>query len=166
MTEQEIREEIEAKIKAGPHEVLPEYRYDTFDDGNVVHAKKKGHLPPMGWNSWNAFGTGNTEALTRQMADALVALGLDKLGYQYVVLDDGCYQNTRENGLLVSNAERFPSGFNAMADYIHARGLKFGMYNDIGVKLCSSAYVGTCGHEAEDAKSYINWDIDFIKVDN
>ena len=166
MTEQEIREEIEAKITQGPHEVLPEYRYDTFDDGNVVHGKKKGHLPPMGWNSWNAFGTGNTEALTRQMADALIALGLDKLGYQYVVLDDGCYQNTRENGLLVSNAERFPSGFKAMADYIHARGLKFGMYNDIGVKLCSSAYVGTCGHEADDAKSYIDWDIDFIKVDN
>ena len=166
MTEQEIKQEIEAKIKKGPHEVLPEYRYDTFADGTVVHGKKKGHLPPMGWNSWNAFGTGNTEALTKQMADDLVRLGLDQLGYRYVVLDDGCYENTRENGLLVSNKERFPGGFKAMADYVHALGLKYGMYNDIGVRLCSSAYVGTCGFEDVDAKSYVGWDVDFLKVDN
>jgi len=166
MTEQEIRREIEVRIQEGPHEVLPEYRYDTFSDGTVVHGKRKGHLPPMGWNSWNAFGTGNTEALTKQMADAMVTLGLDKLGYQYLVLDDGCYKNERENGRLVSDREKFPSGFKALADFVHARGLKFGMYNDIGVRLCSSAYVGTCGHEKDDAKSYIEWDVDFLKVDN
>ena len=65
------------------------YRYDSFENGEVLFGKK-GRLPAMGWNSWNAFGSGNTEALTKIMADKLVELGLDKLGYQYVILDDGC----------------------------------------------------------------------------
>ena len=166
MTEEQMKQEIAELVKKGPRPIPPEYRFDAFDNGETVCGKKKGKLPPMGWNSWNAFGTNNNEALTREMADALVRLGLDKLGYRYVVLDDGCYENSRVDGRLAANAERFPSGFPAMAAYIHERGLKFGMYNDVGSNLCSGAYVGTCGHEDVDAKSYAEWDIDFLKVDN
>lgn len=143
-----------------------EYRYDAFPNGNVLCAKKKNRLPAMGWNSWNAFGSGNTEQLTKDMADALVALQLDRLGYCYVVLDDGCYLSERVDGRLSNEPVKFPGGFRALADYIHARGLKFGMYNDIGTNLCAGAAVGTCGHEMTDARSYVDWGVDFLKVDN
>ena len=142
------------------------FRYDSFKDGKVLYNKKKDRLPAMGWNSWNAFGSGNTEELTKAMADKMVELGLDKLGYSYCVLDDGCYKPEREDGKLVNEPKKFPSGFRALADYIHAKGLKFGMYNDIGTNLCAGAAVGTYLHEAVDAKSYIDWGVDFIKVDN
>ena len=141
-------------------------RYDSFTNGEVLFNKKKQHLPAMGWNSWNAFGSGNTEALTKDMADAIVRLELDKCGYEYIVLDDGCYKPERVNGLLANEEMKFPSGFKALSDYIHSKGLKFGMYNDIGTNLCAGAAVGTCGHELDDAQTYINWGVDFIKVDN
>ena len=143
-----------------------EFRFDSFKNGKVLYKKKKDRLPAMGWNSWNAFGSGNTEELTKAMADKMVELGLDKLGYSYCVLDDGCYKPVREDGKLVNEPKKFPSGFRALADYIHAKGLKFGMYNDIGTNLCAGAAVGTYLHEAVDAKSYIDWGVDFIKVDN
>ncbi len=143
-----------------------EFRFDAFTNGKVLYNKKKNRLPAMGWNSWNAFGSGNTEILTKAMADKIVELGLDKLGYSYCVLDDGCYKPEREDGKLVNEPEKFPSGFRALADYIHAKGLKFGMYNDIGTNLCAGAAVGTYQHEAVDAKSYVDWGVDFIKVDN
>ena len=143
-----------------------EYQFDSFADGSVLLEKKKGHLPPMGWNSWNAFGSGNTEALTKAMADKIVELGLDKLGYEYVVLDDGCYKPERVDGKITNEELKFPSGFKALSDYIHGKGLKFGMYNDIGTNLCAGAAVGTCGHEMTDAASYIEWGVDFLKVDN
>ena len=142
------------------------FRFDSFENGEVLYNKKKNRLPAMGWNSWNAFGSGNTEELTKAMADKITELGLDKLGYSYCVLDDGCYKPEREDGKLVNEPKKFPSGFRALADYIHAKGLKFGMYNDIGTNLCAGAAVGTYLHEAVDAKSYIDWGVDFIKVDN
>ncbi len=142
-----------------------EYMHFAFDNGNVLPGKKNGRLPAMGWNSWNAFGSGNTEALTKAMADRLIELGLDKLGYEYMVLDDGCYKSSRVNGRLANN-EKFPSGFRALSDYMHERGLKFGMYNDIGTNLCAGAAVGTCGYEDVDAQTYIDWGVDFLKVDN
>ncbi len=142
------------------------YRYDAFASGEVLLNKKKNHLPPMGWNSWNAFGSGNTEALTKAMADKIVELGLDKLGYSYVVLDDGCYKQERVDGLLSNEEVKFPSGFKALSDYVHSKGLKYGMYNDIGTNLCAGAAVGTCGHERQDAQSYVDWGCDFLKVDN
>ena len=144
----------------------PIYQYDLFEDGKVIHNKKKEKLPAMGWNSWNAFGSGNTENLTKAMADALVSLGLDKLGYRYVVLDDGCYKPERVDGKLSNEEKKFPSGFKALSDYVHGKGLKFGMYNDIGTNLCAGAAVGTCGHERVDAKTYVDWGVDFLKVDN
>jgi len=142
------------------------YRFDSFANGKAFKGNKKNRLPAMGWNSWNAFGSGNTEALTKIMADKIVELGLDKLGYQYLVLDDGCYKSERENGKLANEPVKFPSGFRALSDYVHERGLKFGMYNDIGTNLCAGAAVGTCGFEATDAKSYLDWGVDFLKIDN
>ena len=145
-----------------------DYRFDSFSNGKVLpfmEGKKKG-LPAMGWNSWNAFGSANTEALTKIMADKVIELGLDKLGYKYIVLDDGCYKPARVGGKLSNEPVKFPSGFKSLSDYVHAKGLKFGMYNDIGTNLCAGAAVGTCGHENADAASYMEWGVDFLKVDN
>ena len=141
-------------------------RFDNFADGKVFTGKKSGRLPAMGWNSWNAFGSGNTEILTRAMADKIIELGLDKLGYKYLVLDDGCYKSERVDGKLSNEPVKFPGGFKALSDYVHSKGLKFGMYNDIGTNLCAGAAVGTCGHEEVDAQSYIDWCVDFLKIDN
>ena len=144
----------------------PEFKFDSFSNGKIFEGKRPGRLPAMGWNSWNAFGSGNTEALTRAMADCIVRLGLDKLGYKYVVLDDGCYMSERVDGKLCNEPVKFPSGFRALADYVHSKGLKFGMYNDIGTNLCAGAAVGTCGHEDVDAACYLDWGVDFLKIDN
>lgn len=144
----------------------PEYMFPAFSNGKVLLNKKTGRLPAMGWNSWNAFGSNNNEELTKAMADAFIDLGLAELGYKYIVLDDGCYKSERVDGLLTNDTVKFPSGFKALSDYIHSKGLKFGMYNDIGTNLCAGSAVGTCGYEDVDAKTYIDWGVDFIKVDN
>ncbi len=159
---------IEKEQKKKMPEILKDnaYRYDAFENGKVLLNKRKNRLPAMGWNSWNAFGSGNTQALTMEMADAMTALDLDKLGYQYIVLDDGCYQPVRVQGKLSADPDKFPDGFQSLSDYIHQKGLKFGMYNDIGTNLCAGAAVGTWGYEDVDAQSYLSWDVDFIKVDN
>lgn len=141
-------------------------QFPAFADGEVLPGKRSGRLPAMGWNSWNAFGSGNTQELTKRMADAMIELELDRAGYQYLVLDDGCYRTERVEERLSNEMQKFPDGFRALADYIHKKGLKFGMYNDIGTNLCAGAAVGTCGYEDLDAGSYADWDIDFIKVDN
>ena len=139
-------------------------RFDDFSNADIF--AKKHRLPAMGWNSWNAFGSGNTEELTKAMVLKIKELELDKLGYKYVVLDDGCYHPERIDGHLKADEVKFPSGFKAMADFVHGHGLKFGMYNDIGTRLCSGAEVGIYGYEKTDCEDYIKWDIDFIKVDN
>ena len=142
-------------------------RFDSFDIIEApVFQNKKARLPAMGWNSWNAFGSGNTEELTRAMISKIKELGLDRYGYKYVVLDDGCYRPERVDNRLQSDPVKFPSGFKAIADAVHEAGLKFGMYNDIGTRLCSGAEVGIYQHESIDCEDYINWNIDFIKVDN
>lgn len=144
----------------------PDYMFPAFSNGKVLLDKKQRRLPAMGWNSWNSFGSKNNEALTKAMADAMVDLGLADLGYKYVVLDDGCYKSERVNGFLSNETIKFPSGFKALSDYIHSKGLKFGMYNDIGTNLCAGSAVGTCGYEDIDTRSYSDWGVDFIKVDN
>ena len=111
-----FEEEVKEIIAKGPGDLKdPAYRFDSFENGKVLLKKKKGHLPAMGWNSWNAFGSGNTEALTKAMAEKLMELGLDKLGYRYVVLDDGCYKPERVEGRIQNAEVKFPSGFRALA---------------------------------------------------
>lgn len=159
--------EIKTKYPSEPVKITDSaYRFDSFSNGKTLFNKKKNHLPAMGWNSWNAFGSGNTEKLTKIMSDKIVELGLDKLGYKYLVLDDGCYKSSRVDGKLSNESVKFPNGFKSLSDYIHSLGLKFGMYNDIGTNLCAGAEVGTCGHEKIDAKTYVDWGVDFLKIDN
>lgn len=144
----------------------PNYMFPAFSNNEVLLNKKKGKLPAMGWNSWNAFGSKNSEVLTKEITDKLIELGLADLGYEYVVLDDGCYKSERVDGLLANEPVKFPSGFKALSDYIRGKGLKFGMYNDIGTNLCAGAAVGTSGYEDVDAQSYVDWGVDFLKIDN
>jgi alpha-galactosidase len=95
-------------------------------------------VPPMGWNSWNHFGCDISEATIRMEADAMVSSGMKDAGYQYVVVDD-CWHGERDGqGNIQADPQRFPSGIRALADYVHSRGLKFGIYSDAGPKSGSS----------------------------
>ena len=121
--------------------------------------------PPMGWNSWNTFRTDINEQLVKDIADKIVELGLKKAGYEYIVLDDGWMAKERDaNGNLVADPKKFPSGMKALADYIHSKGLKFGLYNCAGAKTCAG-YPGSRGHEFQDARLYASWDVDYLKYD-
>ena len=120
--------------------------------------------PPMGWNSWNRFGCDVSEQLIRETADAMVASGMAEAGYEYVVIDD-CWQVDRTaDGEIVVDPERFPSGMEALADYVHARGLKFGIYSDAGTATCQGRPGGR-GHEFQDARTYAAWGVDYLKYD-
>ncbi len=121
--------------------------------------------PPMGWNSWNKFACkGLNEKVVRETADAMVANGMKDAGYQYVILDD-CWQTSRDaNGNILADAERFPSGIKALADYIHSKGMKFGLYSDAGTLTCAKR-PGSIGHEYQDAKQYAAWGVDYLKED-
>ena len=106
--------------------------------------------PPMGWNSWNKFGCDVSEDLIRQIADAMVSSGMKEAGYQYIVIDD-CWQVNRDaNGNIVPDPKHFPSGMKALADYVHQKGLKFGLYSDAGTKTCQGRPGGR-GYEFQDA---------------
>ena len=120
--------------------------------------------PPMGWNSWNKFACDNNEQTVRATADAMVASGMRDAGYQYVVIDD-CWQTSRDaNGVIVADAQKFPSGIKALADYVHSRGLKFGIYSDAGRLTCGGR-PGSQGHEYQDAITYARWGVDYLKYD-
>ncbi|WP_353072614.1 alpha-galactosidase [Tunturiibacter gelidoferens] len=121
--------------------------------------------PPMGWNSWNKFGCKDlNEKVVRETADTMVSSGMKDAGYQFVILDD-CWQTGRDaSGNIVADAERFPSGIKALADYVHSKGLKFGIYTDVGTMTCAKR-PGSIGHEYQDAKQYANWGIDYLKED-
>src|SRR5271166_2176360 len=120
--------------------------------------------PPMGWNSWNKFGCNVSEEMIRSMADAIVKSGMKDAGYEYVNIDD-CWQVSRDaQGNIVVDAQRFPHGMKAVGDYIHALGLKFGVYSDAGVKTCAGR-PGGLGHEYQDAILYAAWGVDYLKYD-
>ena len=120
--------------------------------------------PPMGWNSWNKFACNVSEQLIRETADALVSSGMRDAGYQYLNIDD-CWQGQRDaRGFIQPDPQRFPSGMKALADYVHARGLKFGLYSDAGWKTCGGR-PGSRGHEYQDALTYAEWGVDYLKYD-
>ena len=118
--------------------------------------------PPMGWNSWNHFAGRVTDADIRSTADNLVSTGMRDAGYVYVNIDDTWQGKRDAQGVLHSN-ERFPD-MKALSDYIHAKGLKFGIYSSPGARTCAG-YEGSLGHEAEDARMYAAWGVDFLKYD-
>ena len=120
--------------------------------------------PPMGWNSWNKFGCDVNEKMIREMADAMVASGMMEAGYRYIVIDD-CWQVGRDKeGNIIADPERFPSGMKALGDYIHSKGLLFGIYSDAGTKTCQKR-PGSRGYEFQDARQYAAWGVDYLKYD-
>ena len=120
--------------------------------------------PPMGWNSWNKFGCNVSEQLIRDTADAMVSSGMQAAGYEYVVIDD-CWQVGRDsNGNILADPQRFPSGIKALADYVHGKHLKFGLYSDAGTKTCAGR-PGSRGYEFQDARQYATWGVDYLKFD-
>jgi alpha-galactosidase len=120
--------------------------------------------PPMGWNSWNRFGCDISETTIHSEADALVSSGMRDAGYVYVVVDD-CWHGARDAaGNIHAEAGRFPSGIKALADYVHGKGLKFGIYSDVGDQTCQHR-PGSRGHEYQDALQYAKWGVDYLKYD-
>ena len=121
--------------------------------------------PPMGWNSWNTFGPNINETVVMEMTDLMVEKGYRDAGYEYVVIDD-CWalRERNEKGELVPDPEKFPHGMKYLADYIHSKGMKFGMYSAAGVRTCAG-YPGSYGHEYEDAAMFASWGVDYLKYD-
>ncbi|RUL77751.1 glycoside hydrolase family 27 protein [Dyella choica] len=118
----------------------------------------------MGWNSWNKFGCNIDERTVRAVTDAMLASGMRDAGYQYVVIDD-CWQGKRDaDGNILPDPAKFPSGIKALADYVHAKGLKFGIYSDAGSMTCGR-HLGSQGHEYQDALAYARWGVDYLKYD-
>ncbi|MES2851199.1 MAG: glycoside hydrolase family 27 protein [Bacteroidota bacterium] len=121
--------------------------------------------PPMGWNSWNTFQANINEKMVMEMADDLVKSGMKEAGYNYLVLDDGWMAKERDaNGNLVADTIKFPRGIKHVADYVHSKGLKFGLYNCAGTKTCGG-YPGTRGYEYNDARWYAKNEVDYLKYD-
>lgn len=128
--------------------------------------------PPMGWNTWNTFGCNINETLIRQTADAIVSSGLRDLGYTYVIVDDCWFNSNRDSaGNLQGDPSRFPSGMKALGDYLHGKGLKFGIYEVPLDKTCAQYFgsypgaTGSQGHEVQDAQQFAAWGVDYLKYD-
>jgi alpha-galactosidase len=131
-----------------------------------------GRTPPMGWNTWNTFYCNINEALIRGAADAMVSSGMRDVGYEYVVVDDCWMNSTRDgSGNLQADPTRFPSGMKALGDYIHSKGLKFGIYQAPLTETCAQYFdsypgaTGSLGHEAQDARQFAAWGVDYLKYD-
>ncbi|OLB84086.1 MAG: hypothetical protein AUI17_07580 [Acidobacteriales bacterium 13_2_20CM_2_55_5] len=136
----------------------------VFTTNSTAQAQQLAQTPPMGWNSWNKFACEVSEQLIGEIADAMVSSGLKEAGYQYVNIDD-CWQVSRDaQGNIVADPTRFPSGIKALADYVHGKGLKLGVYTDAGRLTCQKR-PGSFDHELQDAKTYASWGVDYVKVD-
>jgi alpha-galactosidase len=120
--------------------------------------------PPMGWNSWNAFGLNINSTIVKSVADSMHAKGMAAAGYEYIVIDDGWQIDRDATGKIIVDSMRFPEGIKYLADYIHSKGLKFGIYTCCGTKTCGGR-PGSYGYEMIDAKTYAEWGVDFIKED-
>jgi alpha-galactosidase len=132
-----------------------------------AHAQKFDQLDPtpqMGWNSWNKFQSRINEQLVHEIADAMATNGMKDAGYQYVNIDD-CWQGKRDaRGFIQPDPKKFPSGMKALADYVHSKGLKLGIYSDAGAKTCGG-FPASRGHEYQDALTYAQWGVDYLKYD-
>jgi len=130
----------------------------------VAQSTNVAATPPMGWNSWNKFACDVSDKLIREMTDAIVSSGMKDAGYQFVNIDD-CWQVSRAaDGSIVVDPDRFPSGMKPLADYVHSKGLKFGVYTDAGRMTCQKR-PGSYEHEAQDIKTYASWGVDYVKID-
>jgi alpha-galactosidase len=134
----------------------------------ICKAQKKEMMlaptPPMGWMTWNYFGTDINEKDIREMADAMVRSGMSKVGYQYIFIDDGWVGGRDNRNNIIADPKRFPSGIKAMADYVHAKGLKLGIYSDASPLTCEG-YTASLNFEEQDAKTFASWGVDYLKYD-
>ncbi|HLV87757.1 MAG TPA: alpha-galactosidase [Candidatus Sulfotelmatobacter sp.] len=123
--------------------------------------------PPMGWASWNYYFCDYDEQTIRDQADAMVSTDMRDLGYHYLIIQECIAPSRDASGQVVPDSKRFPHGIPALVDYIHARGLKAGIYTDVGPYTCYSKthYEGSYDHESQDAQTFANWGIDLIEVD-
>ena len=120
--------------------------------------------PQMGWSSWNNFQGNINEDIIKSIADAMVASGLKDAGYTYINIDD-CWHGKRDaDGFIQADPKHFPHGIKALADYVHSRGLKLGIYSDAGSETCAGR-PGSLGHEYQDALQYARWEVDYLKYD-
>lgn len=127
--------------------------------------KLLGLTPPLGWNSWNTFTWQISADLIKGVADAFVEMGLKDAGYEYVVIDDCWSEKQRDaNGRLVADRNKFPDGIKAVADYVHSKGLKFGIYSCAGTHTCGG-HPGSFEHEFIDAETFAEWGVDYLKYD-
>ncbi|MEV0646377.1 ricin-type beta-trefoil lectin domain protein [Phytomonospora sp. NPDC050363] len=138
----------------------------------AAHDNGVARTPPMGWNTWNTFGCNINETLIRQTADAIVSTGMRDRGYQYVVVDDCWFNPNRDSaGNLQGDPNRFPSGMKALGDYLHGKGLKFGIYQVPADRTCAQYFgaypgaTGSRGHEVQDARQFAAWGVDYLKYD-
>ncbi|EAA65341.1 hypothetical protein AN0022.2 [Aspergillus nidulans FGSC A4] len=122
--------------------------------------------PQMGWNSWNSFKLNINASILSEIADLLVSLGLKDTGYNYLLLNEGwsSYERTAD-GYLQANTTGFPDGIKALADEVHDKGLKLGLYGDSGILTCAFR-TGSWGYEERDALTIAGWGIDYLKYDN
>ena len=122
--------------------------------------------PPMGFNSWNHFALNITEEIFKEVTDAFVRLGLDSAGYKYINMDDGWALKERsKDGHVVVDEKKFPNGLKHLSDYIHSKGLKFGIYSDAGIYTCGGQ-AGSLYYEKTDVADYEKWGVDYLKYDN
>ena len=140
----------------------------TFFWGRTAPALDNGlaRTPPMGWNSWATYELKINEGLIRATADAMAGSGMKDAGYEYIIVDAGWKAKNRDaEGRLRADPEKFPSGMKALADYVHSKGLKFGLYTDAGTEDCVSGAPGSKGFEDKDASSFAEWGVDYLKED-
>ncbi|MCQ0111636.1 glycoside hydrolase family 27 protein [Zhouia amylolytica] len=148
------------------------------DSASIISTHETGvkdfNRPMMGWASWNAYRINISEEIIQSQADAMVSLGLDTLGYEFINIDDGYFGGRDENGALIAHPVKFPNGMKALSDYIHNKGLKAGIYTDAGINTCASYWdkdtigtgMGLYGHEYNDLSVLLNkWNYDYLKVD-
>lgn len=134
--------------------------------GTASQASRLAQTPPMGWNSWNRFGCEISDEVVRLEADAMVSSGMKAAGYTYINIDN-CWQGERDAKGFIHPNKRFPN-MKALADYIHSKGLKFGIYSSPGPQACGARfgfYAGSYNHEGQDAKTYAGWGVDYLKYD-
>jgi alpha-galactosidase len=120
--------------------------------------------PPMGWTSWNYFDENINEKNIREMADAMISSGMTDAGYQYILIDDGWPGGRDVRNNIIADPKKFPSGMKALADYLHSKGLKLGLYSDAAQLTCGG-YTASYGFEQQDAKTFASWGIDYLKYD-
>ncbi|WOL09838.1 alpha-galactosidase [Canna indica] len=174
----------ERKVENGDGEEIcaGEWPWPNSSNGVILESCCLNHIPSSSracdemmmdkcirWNSWNHFHCDINEQLIRETADALVSSGLANLGYRYVNIDlistEFCHVQLCQ-GNLVAKISTFPSGIKSLADYVHGKGLKLGIYSDAGSRTCSNTMPGSLGHEEQDANAFASWKVDYLKYDN